>query len=85
VTTISKTNKHRADRGLKLLEHHQTKLLSDVFDEDYETGVASLLTDIRHFCHQNDIDFHAACDLSYKHYLEELNGCDDYLDEEEEQ
>jgi len=43
-------------------------------EEQSETDVyelASLLTDIRHWCDREQIDFYTALDVSYQHYLEE--------------
>lgn len=80
---MSKTNEARAERGRRLLEYHQITLLEEEFDEDIDKcGVASLLADIRHLCAEERIDFDAAVTLSEIHYNEELNGCDDYLDEQ---
>lgn len=81
---MNKTNTHRANRGLKLLDHHQMVLLEE-FDSDHNTcGFASLLADLRHAADKADVDFFEALDLSYQHYLEERQGCDDYLDAEEQ-
>jgi hypothetical protein len=38
---------------------------------DNKSNVVDILTDLRHYCEQFGIDFHAACDSSYQHYLEE--------------
>ena len=77
----SKTNKARANRGRKLLKYHQRNLLEEVPDKnqsDYTVG--SLLTDLRHLCDQDGLDFFNALSISLENYIDEVQGCDDYLD-----
>lgn len=40
--------------------------------DDHETALRDLLADIRHYCDDQDIDFHNALRVSYDNYLEEL-------------
>lgn len=41
---------------------------------DNRSNVVDALTDLRHMCDAAEIDFHAACDSSYQHYLAEKRG-----------
>lgn len=38
---------------------------------DYRSAIVDLLSDLRHLCEVEEIDFHKACDVSYVHCLEE--------------
>ena len=40
---------------------------------EYE-DVVDLLTDLRHFCEEQELDFYVALGTSYLHYLEERAG-----------
>lgn len=54
-------------------------------DNEKETQLTDVLTDIRHFCEMKGLDFDACLDSSYAHYLGEkvdnpkhwstMNGC----------
>lgn len=39
---------------------------------DKEECVTDILADLRHYCDENGVDFHQACDMSYQHYNAEL-------------
>ncbi len=79
----NKTNTIRANRGLNMLEYHQMDLLSEDGPADASyTGVASLLADILHYCEQNGQSFDDALALANRHYQDEINGCDNWADDE---
>lgn len=80
--TLSKTNINRALRGEALVQRH-IELIDEV---DYEIRdhcvIASLLADIMHLCNKEDIEFEEAKALADIHFDAEIEGCDDYMDEE---
>lgn len=51
--------------GLAAIEKHYQE------SEDNACMVRDILTDIRHFCEQENIDFYDATESSYQVYLEE--------------
>lgn len=42
-------------------------------DRSPEETVTNLLTDLRHFCHTHNINFHDSATASYNTYIAELN------------
>jgi len=81
----SKTNQERAARIGRTLGHYVTKELKEAessSEVDAETAVTNFLSDLRHYCYQHSLDIFSALDLSYRHYLDEKAGIDDYLDKE---
>ncbi len=64
-TTKSKqaerTNADRAERAFRAL-----------LNQDYEGNVCDLLTDLRHYCDEQGLDFGAEDRTAHGHYLAEL-------------
>lgn len=66
------TNEQRALRidALFATYNEITDYDSDDSDIDH-LSLACVLADMRHWCNLHNVDFFAALDLSYQHYLEE--------------
>lgn len=66
------TNAIRAQRIDALVMAYSTMMGEGQCEVDvYVYELASLVTDIRHWCDREGIDFYKALDVSYQHYLEE--------------
>jgi hypothetical protein len=63
------SNETRAERASVTLAAHK-KALHET-GESPEEDVIDLLADLRHYCHQNEIDFEAALQMSEIHFEEE--------------
>jgi len=57
---------HRALRA-----HYEAREGAFDPDEDVETLMIDLITDLRHFADDAGIDFHKVLDMTYQHYLSE--------------
>jgi hypothetical protein len=58
-------NESRAIRAEKALS---------AYENNAECNVTDLITDLRHFCDREEIDFDAAVEMSEIHHEEEVNG-----------
>ena len=59
-------NEVRAERARLFLE------LPPYCENEYETSIIDMLTDMRHFAHQNHIDFEGAFMMASGHFEEEI-------------
>ncbi len=59
-------NEVRAERARLFLE------MPPYCENEHETSIIDLLTDMRHFAHQNHIDFESAFMMSNGHFEEEI-------------
>jgi len=66
------TLRSMAGRGQKILGRYQKMINGE--EADYESALADVLTDLRHFCDMEGLDFAAALDSSENHYGDEVNG-----------
>lgn len=64
------TNPERAERITTLMSTYDD-LLGEVHEEPDALRLASVLTDVRHFCDVHGIDYYEAERTSYQHYLAE--------------
>lgn len=71
LTRIEKRNKARAQRAFDLLAPYLSR------GDARKTCIIDLLTDLRHYCAQNGVDFGNALQLSDDHYRAEVAGIDD--------
>ena len=61
----------RADQALRLYAEIEG---SEAYEDDAESLLCDLLTDLRHWADENDIDFYGRLNLSYAHYVAERKG-----------
>ena len=59
-------NEVRAERARFFLE------MPPYCENEHETSIIDLLTDMRHFAHQNHIDFESAIMMATGHFEEEI-------------
>jgi hypothetical protein len=79
---MNKTNTARAIRAEKALAQYQLNLGdTETATEFTREVVAGFLSDLRHACDKNDVNFYEAVDLAKQHVHDERCGFDNYLDE----
>jgi len=68
---MMQTNRERAEAFAAVLDC--ARELGCVDGEDPYIDIVDLLANMRHFCHQGDIDFYAANESADHHFHEELD------------
>ena len=68
------TNSDRAGFAASALREYRRQVGHNRSGEDFSTSVQDLLTDLRHFCDQEGIDFDPILRNSAGHHAEEVAG-----------
>jgi hypothetical protein len=71
---MNKDTKRRATLAKRTIRAHATRLYGAESTEPYETVVTDLLSDLRHFCDSEDLDFAKLDKAAYTHYSAERAG-----------
>ena len=66
------SNENRAHHAHAALAHHARAIKSDGPDIDPEGALMDLLTNLRHYCDANGLDFEMTCERSNHHYNAEV-------------
>ena len=66
------SNENRAHYAHAALAHHARAIKSDGPDTEPEAALHDLLTNLRHYCDANGLDFEAAAEMSNHHYNAEV-------------
>ena len=81
---MNKTNTSRALRSRQLVTHHMLVQLGNSkehdTDNDLPDSLVSLLSDMLHLCGQRGLSIQTLITQATLNHQEEMNGCDDYLD-----
>ena len=67
-------NENRVDRADHVLRLYAEIEGSEAYEDDAESLLCDLLTDLRHWADANGLDIYRGLDMSYTHYLAESNG-----------
>ena len=71
INTTTPTNEQRSARALGALTYYKGSCLYESGPAGSEEDVTDLLTDLRHYCARNKIDFEHLANISHAHYCEE--------------